>query len=559
VKAAIAVALAALVGGGCSRKRAPAPAPVADDARASGYRLVVLLVVDQWPRWGFDARRAHYQHGLGRLLRDGTLYTAEYPYAETTTAPGHAALATGAPPAVTGVVANIWYRRALGRERLAEADDDAPILPIGDRAPGGATGASSRTLRVPGVADALRAATGGVGRSIAIAGKPRAACFTLGTADLSLWYEPALVGFTSSRAYAPALPAWTVELDRAHPLTGALADVWEPLDAALLARATGVADAAPGEGGDYGASVDFPHALARTTDPARALRSTPRLDRAEVDAALAAVAGERLGADDVPDLLAVSFSAHDYVGHAWGQESWEMLDLELRLDREVGRLLDGLDRAVGAGRYAVVLTSDHGATPLVERSGVPGARRIPPTEIEAAGEAGAASVLGPGGWIAAVSTGMVYTSAAFAARTDDERARALAAIARSIESLPQVERAIALDDLPAACDGLADLDARACTSRVVGESGELLVVPRAGSLVSGDGTGTTHDSVSPDNWLVPLVIVAPGRAPAPPSTAPVSILQVAPTLAALLGVPAPAAATGAALVSPTAPPLVAPR
>ena len=126
----------AIAGAGCGRRHPAAPA-------AGKPRLVVLIVIDQLPRWGFDARRPQFEHGLARLLREGTLLTGEYPYAITSTAPGHATLATGAPPSATGVVANIWYRRRRGAERLAETDDEAPLLPIGDRVAVGATGASS--------------------------------------------------------------------------------------------------------------------------------------------------------------------------------------------------------------------------------------------------------------------------------------------------------------------------------------------------------------------------------------------------------------------------------
>lgn len=533
----------------CDRHRKPPP-PASEPAPAPGLRLVVLVVIDQLPRWGFDARRAHYQHGLARLLRDGTLYTGAYPYTGTFTAPGHATLATGAPPAVHGIIANVWYRRARGSERLAEADDDAAILPLGERPATGATGASARALRVPGVASALRDATGGRGRSVAIAGKPRAACFALGQADLALWYEPAVVGFTSSRAFTPALPPWLVAHDRAHPLAPLLTSVWTADDPALLARVTGIADDAAGELGDYGAGAAFPHDLARTEAPARALRSTPALDAALVDVALAAVDGEQLGADLVPDLLAVSFSAHDYVGHGWGQESWEMLDLERKLDRELGRLLDGLDARVGRDRYAVVLTSDHGATRMIERGHTPGARRLPYGELRAAAAAAAAGVLGDGDWIAAVSSGMVYEADSVRALPAARQQAAAGAIARGLAAVPEVARVIDLDALPADCGGLTGLDAAACASRVTGESGDLLIVPSPGSLVLGSTTGTAHDAPSDDNALVPVLVVAPGRTPAA-SDQPVSMLRIAPTLAALLGVAPPPAAGEAPLVAPT--------
>ena len=250
-----AAVLGLVAAAGCHRRGPPPPPP---DRTAGGPRLVVLVGIDQLPRWGFDQRRGQYQHGLARLLREGTLLTGAYPYATTFTAPGHAALATGAPPSVTGVIANVWYRREQGEERLAERDDTAALLAIADRQPAPGPGASSRIVRVPGIAEALRSATGGRGRSVAIAGKPRAGCFALGHPDLALWYEPGLVGFTSSTAYVPALPDWAVELDRAHPLTARLADVWIADDPAGLAAATGIADDAAGEAGDYGAGATFP-------------------------------------------------------------------------------------------------------------------------------------------------------------------------------------------------------------------------------------------------------------------------------------------------------------
>jgi predicted AlkP superfamily pyrophosphatase or phosphodiesterase len=286
--------------------------------------------------------------------------------------------------------------------------------------------------------------------------------------------------------------------------------------------------------------IVFPYRLAASADPGRALRATPLLDQIEIDTAIAAIGGERLGADDVPDLLVVSLSAHDYVGHNWGQESWEMIEHERALDVHIGRLLDALDRDVGEHRYAVLLTSDHGATPLVERGRHPGARRIPPSELEAAAEEAAATVLGAGDWIAAVSSAMVYLAPATGARPAAERARALDAIAARLAAVPQVARVIPLDALPDGCQDLDDLARRACWSRVPGESGDLLVIPTDGSLVTTYTSGTSHDAPSDDNRHVPLILRVPGQQR---RSGPASILSVAPTLAALLGIPPPPAAT----------------
>jgi hypothetical protein len=526
-----------------------APGPTAPAiAEAKPPKLVVLVVIDQWPMWGMEARRDVYQHGLARLLDEGTLFRAEYPYATTFTAPGHATLSTGAPPAVTGILANGWWRREQGKERQAEADDGVTILQLPGRNVEGLEGASGNPVRVDGVSDVLRRETLDKARSVVIGGKPRAACMIGGRhPDVALWYDPKLVGMTSSTAYMDALPSWALALDHDHPIAAVLAEEWNTDDAMLLRTHTGIPDDAAGEGAEYEMGIAFPYKLAASTDPARALRSTPILDRIEIDTAIASIAGEQLGADDVPDLLIVSLSAHDYVGHNWGQESWEMLEHERVLDRELGRLLDALDAQVGHDRYALVLTSDHGATPVVERGKYPGARRIPPAELEAAAEEAAATVLGAGDWVSTVSSAMVYLSPAAVARTPTERDAALVAIAARLATVPQVARAVKLDALPASCDKLDDLDTRACLSRVPGESGELLVIPTAGSLVTTYTTGTSHDAPSDETRFVPLVVRVPGMTLTPRND--VSILSVAPTLSALLRIPPPPAAKAPSLVT----------
>ncbi len=495
-------------------------------------RLVVLLVIDQLPSWGLEARRGSYTHGLDRLLREGVVWkNARYPYAIAFTAPGHAAIATGAPPRVTGIVANSWYRRAAGKERPAEYDDASAVLGLDGRPVAGIEGASGANLRVAGLAEALRAARP-ASRSVVIAGKARAACMLGGQRpDVALWYEPAARAMTTSTAYG-AVPSWVVAHGATHPVARFLTRAWGIADPDAVARLTGGPDDGPGEG----TIPTFPHRLDAEGDPAKGLRLTPFLDTIEIDVAIAALDGEHLGEDDDADLLAISFSAHDYAGHQWGQESWEMLDLERRLDRELVRLFDALDHHVGRDRYAVVLTSDHGATPMPERSG---GVRIAPKAIEAAAEAAAVGVLGPGDWVAAVSSAMIYGSPALDAAADRELA--LVAMGRAVDDLAGVQRVVRMDRLPDGCVGLSDVDAVVCASAVPGESGDLFVWPDDGNLVSGYPAGTSHDPPSDDDLRIPIVVRAPGVAPRAIDDA-VSALSVTATVAALLGVPAPATA-----------------
>ena len=508
-------------------------------------RLVVLIVVDQLSTWAFERDRALYRGGFARLLRDGAYVRAgELPYANPFTAPGHATIATGAPPSVHGVVGNTWYRRDEGVERSAEYDPGAPPFAVGP-SHGGALGpedtASSRALRVEGVADVLGRATAGRARSAAISLKARSAVFVAGRRpDAVVWYEPAAGGMTTSRAFAPQAPRWLVELARARPATRFFGRTWEPLDAALLARATGIADDAAGEGGVHGLGPVFPHALAASDNPARAVLHTPYADELVMEAALAAIEALGLGADAVPDLLAVSFSAHDYAGHLWGPESWEALDLKLRLDAALGGLFDALDARLGRGGWAAVLTSDHGVTPVVERSKVAGARRIRTDEIAKAVEAVLEPRIGKGPWVAQIASGNVYLARAFASEPAGAREDALTAAADAIGRIPGVAAAARSDRLAGGCGGRASLLRALCLAVVPGESGELLVVPAAGSLISNYPSGSHHDAPFDDNRRVPILVLAPGLAP---RTGEGSLLQIAPTLAALLGVPAPPAAT----------------
>lgn len=548
--AALALAAAAIGGPGCPPPpRAPSPAAPARPAAAAAApdrpRLVVLIVIDQLSTWAFERDRALYRGGIARMLREGgVVRAAEIPYANPFTAAGHATIATGAVPRVHGVLGNSWYHRPAGAdpggERGAEHDPSAPPFAIAP-SHGGALiaedAASGRALRVPGLSESLRAATGGRGRSVAISLKARSAVFLAGQRpDLAIWYEPAAGGMTTSAAYAATAPAWLGALARARPAARFAGATWEPLDPALLARATGLPDAAPGEGARHDLDAAFPHPLAPSDEYGRAVLHTPFADQILLDAAEAARVALALGEDADPDLLAISFSAHDYAGHLWGPASWEVLDLKLRLDAALGKWLDALDASVGRGRWAAVLTSDHGMTPVVEQSRVAGARRVSPDELRAAVEGALVPRLGPGPWVARVVSNQVYLRPPRAAVAPQALAEALAAAGAALRAVPGVAAAGPTAELAGDCGAHAGLARSICQGIVPDRSGELYVVPAAGSLISTFATGSHHDAPFDDNRLVPILVLAPGLRPQASAG---TLLQVAPTVAALLGVPPP--------------------
>ncbi|MFN0247207.1 MAG: alkaline phosphatase family protein [Kofleriaceae bacterium] len=537
MRRAIIVVFALLVGS-CGPKGVPAPAKPPPT-------LVVLLVIDQLPTWAFERDRGLFTGGFARLLREGAVVrAAELPYASSFTAPGHATLGTGTTPSVHGVIGNQWYRRAESKDRGAEHDPASPMFRVVEPIASSTLiddNASAVALRVDGLAEALRAARP-KSSSVAVALKARAAVFVIGKRpDLAVWYESAAGGMTTSRAYAPAIPAWLVELARQKPTTRFVGQTWEPLDAALVAKTTRIPDDGPGEGDLHGLGTAFPH---RIEDP-DAIVYTPFGDEVVLDAVHAAIPAMSLGLDDEPDLLAIGLNAHDYAGHVFGPDSWEVLDLTLRLDRALGELFAALDRRVGPDGWALVMTSDHGATPLVERSPIRGARRVPTSSIVTTVNDAVAPILGEGTWVAKISSNQLYLSNAIGDPV--AKARALDAAVAAIAKVPGIAGVYRVADTAGRCASRAGMERIVCFGLAPDASGDLYLVPVRGSLLTEYTTGTHHDSPSAENREVPVIVRAPGLAAQTIERA--SFLQVAPTIAALLRVPPPPAATEPPLFS----------
>lgn len=529
---AFAVVLAVIVGCGPAvvAPRPDPPGPVRP-------KIVVLLVIDQLPTWAFERDRSLYRGGLARLLRDGAYANGELAHANTFTASGHASIGTGAPPSVHGIVGNQWYRRTEGVTRPAEHDADAPTFSVLE--PGKVIDdfGSSHMLRVEGIVDVLRRESPKA-RSITVALKTRAATLMAGKApEMAIWFEVLAGGMTTSKAYADAPPAWLLDLARAKPASRFVGQTWTPLDAELLARHTKVPDDGPGEGDVHGLGTKFPHPIGDL----EALAPTPFGDQIVLDGALAAIDAMHLGEDEIPDLLAVSFNSHDYCGHTWGPDSWEILDLTLRLDSGLGELFAALDRKVGKTGWAIVMTSDHGATPLIERGGTEGARRITPKEIEVAVDKAISTLLArPGPWVATVTSNQLYFTPKLSELGEDERRSSELMAVGVIGRIQGIQTVFRAQDVDGGCAKRTGLERAVCFANVPGESGDLFIVPRRGWVISEYATGTQHDGPNDDNRQVPIIVMAPGIAP---QISTGSQLQVAPTVAALLGISPPAAAT----------------
>jgi predicted AlkP superfamily pyrophosphatase or phosphodiesterase len=451
--------------------------------------LVVLVVVDQLPTRLLDRAAPLLRGGLARLTGDQAFHAVgRYAHAYVATCPGHATISTGAAPSVSGIVSNEWY-----------TDGGPGVEPVycGDIG----------LVRVETLADRVTAAGGQVA---ALSIKDRSAIMLGGRSPaLESWLDK------DGRRFRPPLDD--------VPLDAYYAAEWTATYPEDYARIAGPDDG-PREA-DVGFGTTFPHPAA-TAAPAM-FAATPFAGSALTDAAIAAVDRLRLGGDATPDLLAVSYSEVDYVGHAYTSESWEALDDLVRLDADLQRLTDHLDQAVGRDRYALLLTSDHGSVDPT------GPRLDPDAVVKAASAAvsgGEVLFEGPTLWLPA------------ALRHDPAtRAPAARAVADAVAALPGVAGAFPWRDAPVDNEHAAEI-AQSVDPERSGDVYVLLAPNTAEDRAGQAGKGTSHGSPYPDEDRVPLLAVGAGVAPGT-STEDLDVRRVAPTLAALIGVPPPSSAT----------------
>jgi predicted AlkP superfamily pyrophosphatase or phosphodiesterase len=522
-----------------------AMAPAA--AQGAPPRLVLFLAVDQLRPERLDPA---LPGGLGRIAREGRVFRdGALAHGMTETCPGHATMLTGRHPAAAGIPANDFFDPASGAQVYCAADPDAGALELG-----GTGGLSPVNLRVTALGDWLKAASPG-SRVYTVSGKDRGAIMLGGQRpDGAFWYRAgAPTRFTTSRYYTDALPAWAEHFNGASPpedgFLAAVPERWEhgvSLDGAAP-------DDFEGEATLY--SRTSPHPL-RDADPVvfgEQLFLTPFLDLATLDFAARLVVEEDLGRGPAPDLLGISLSATDSVGHLYGPASQEAADALSRLDAALGRFLALLEERTG-GSLVVALTADHGVLPLPEWLASKGQGTCPDPAIRVGIRGLGFRMLADlwwqfGPWLAVPRAWVHFAGSqgrvdrALAAERGVPVERAVAEAKAQLESSPAIAHVWSEAEIASGSGELAELYRR---SFVPGRSGDFVVQPAEGCLLSLYDSGTSHGSPWPYDRRVPIVLrgpgIAPGSVPGPAAT-----VDIAPTLAALLGVPAPADLDGAPL------------
>jgi predicted AlkP superfamily pyrophosphatase or phosphodiesterase len=524
-------------------------APASAQVSAARPRLVVMIAVDQLRADYMDRFRAFFgRSGFNLFLQRGASFAeARYEHATTTTCAGHAVMLTGSYGSVNGIIGNDWFDARSGREVYCSADTTVKLVGAASE------GRSPRNLNGATVGDLLKISNGGKSRVVTMSAKDRSAIMLGGhLADAAYWMEDTL--FVTSTYYRPNLPEWAAKFNAAGKVTSYAGKKWEHLLPAAAYEMVGPDDV-PTESDEAGMGRTFPHTIAGGPtlgeEFVEAFDLTPFGNDVLADFAMQAVSAEGLGRDSVTDLLGISFSANDRVGHAYGPDSHEVMDVTIRLDRTLARLFGFLDRTVGLANVVVVLTADHGVAPLPEVFARlhPGAsaRRFHPAVVDTVVNEALDARYGPApqpGWVVFHDQPQLYLNLA-ALRTKKiavEEAERLAQAA--VLSVPGVHEALTATELRQSRD--AGVRTGEALSFHPERSGNIYYQMKPYILVDDEFEGTGHGTPWAYDQQVPLLWFGSRIVPGIRQT-PAAVADIAPTLSVLLGLTAPGGTQGRAL------------
>ncbi len=494
-------------------------------------KLIVAISVDQFSADLFDAYRPRFSGGLARLA-SGTVYRNGYQgHNATETCPGHSTLLTGARPSRTGIIANVWFDQSQSRS------DKAVYCAEDERVPGSSSSAytvSPLHLRVPTLGELMKTANP-ASRSVAVAGKDRAAVMMTGQTPDQRWYWDGKTYATDLRNGPVPVSVGAANVAVAALVAAPGLPLSPPADCTARGRSVALGDGtvSVGSGRFERAGGDY-----------KAFRASPAFDGMTLALAARLAMEMKLGQGAATDLLAIGLSATDYVGHTFGTGGEEMCLQLHSLDRDLGgflRLLDSLKLD-----YAVMLTADHGGEDVPERLRLAGnataARTTPDLSPTNIGKAVAAR-LGLAGpvLIGDSPNGDVYLDRAL---KPADRARALAAALAAYRAQPQVEAVFTKDQLahtptPTTSPDRWSLIERARASFDSQRSGDFVVLLKRDITPIADpshGYVATHGSPWDYDRRVPILFWRPG-ARSNDRPEPVETVDIMPTLAALIGLP----------------------
>ena len=499
-------------------------APVLTPApRGEAPSLVLMIAIDQ-ARYEYLVRfRSFFTGGLAHLLDKGAVFTdAHQNHSMTATAPGHATIATGLEPARSGIVGNAWYDRQQNVTVYAggPSAQRSPVL-----------------LEGTAIGDWIKAAD------------PRSKVFTASLKDRSaimlggqdpdgvFWYDVSYGFWTSSSYYGASLPAWLVGFNHEQRLNRFYGVAWEPL---IDDRHWSEVDIEQLDTGVFASG--FPHVLGWSNPkPGEAfyggIPTSPWGDWYLAEVAETLILNEDLGADGSVDLLGLSFSSLDYVGHTYGPNAPEVLDVLVRLDQRLGKLLEFIDERIGLDHVLLALSADHGVQDMPEyrmSHGLEG-KRLDDEGLLCVQQAGKRlrDKLGDHEWI----EWGYYLDESVIAQQQLDKADVEAALAAILGECAYVDRVWTstelMDDTP-----ISDVQTQRYRNNYFPARSPDLVVQYHRTTLDDQSMGTTHGTVFDYDSHVPMIIAGPGVATGEHDER-AATADLAPTLAALLGIEPP--------------------
>ncbi|MFY7964978.1 MAG: alkaline phosphatase PafA [Chitinophagaceae bacterium] len=326
-------------------------------------KLVVGILIDQM-RWDYLMRfKPLFKNngGFKRMMNNGfNCNNTMINYAPTVTACGHACVYTGSVPNIHGIVGNSWWDKL--DNKMAYCTEDKNVEGIGN-VKKDAGKMSPKNMLVTTIGDELRLASNFKSKVIGVAVKDRGSILPAGySANAAYWYDKGTGSFISSSYYTKELPKWLNEFNDRKLVDSFYKLGWDiklPKATYLQYCSNDIENYESKTFGDSALGFPYNNLVKYINKDYNKVISTPYGNTLTAEIAKAALINEKLGKGDETDMLAISFSSPDYIGHSFGPNSWELLDCYIKLDEELGKLFDVLDKQIGLGNYLSFLTADH--------------------------------------------------------------------------------------------------------------------------------------------------------------------------------------------------------
>lgn len=509
-------------------------------------KLVIGLVIDQM-RYDYLTRFSDRfsEGGFKRLLNNGfSIENAHYNLIPTYTAVGHASIYTGTTPTNHGIISNNWYDKFL--KKTIYCVDDTRYETVGNEGKSGQK--SPKRMYTSTLADQLKLHQISKGKSIGIAIKDRSAILPAGhTANGAYWFEGGNDGkFITSSFYMDHLPKWVEEFNASGKADNYLSTPWNTLYP-LETYTRSISDNNEFEGLFKGeTSPTFPHNIPKLRNRNgnfSILKGIPEGNTFTIDFAKAAILGENLGRSNNTDFLAISFSSTDYIGHQYGPASLEIEDTYLKLDKDLANFLNFLDDKVGKDNYTIFLTADHAAVDVpsyLQSLKIPAhyfnTKALYNSIIKITQKYFNSKEL-----VENISNYQIFLNKEKIEKLGFTKNEIAERIVNELESLEGIYKAVTAKTLQTTnfSEGLMNSLQNGYNQKL---SGDVMLIPYPATLAR-SRTGTSHGSGYSYDTHIPIIFYGKGIKKGV-SKKRYEIIDIAPTMANLLGIEAPNSTTG---------------